>query len=120
MKFYPYERLREGEKVQFKLSRGRRVVAVQVNAIGWSGSHLRDGFRIILKKDIQHPPRGWVQTGHFYGQYIGGHKCGGYQRAPINKFSNDFSAYRGSEALSTRGSKAPSKGGDAIKIFYHF
>ena len=88
--FYPHERIQNGDRVQFKLRGVRRVIGVKVASSGWSGSRSRDGFRIVLKKGIRRPPPGWVQTGYYYGQCIGGHLCPGYRRNPIKRFSIDL------------------------------
>ena len=92
--FYPYERIRRGGQVRFKLPEFSRVIGISVKTSGWSGSHSRDGFHIFLKKNIHRPPVGWVQTGYFYGQCIGGHHCPGYHRKHLQKFSIDLQDVR--------------------------
>jgi hypothetical protein len=89
-KFYPYERIRFGDHIRFKLHRVDRVIGIEVKASGWGGSRRTDGFRIILKKNTRRPPLGWRQTEYFYGQCIGGRKCPGYRRTPINSFTIDL------------------------------
>ena len=88
--FYPYERIRRGSHIRFELPGLMRVISVKVTTSGWSGSHLQDGFRIFLKKDTHRPPIGFIRTGYFYGQCIGGNKCPGYRRNHLKKFSIDL------------------------------
>lgn len=97
--FYPYERLKRGEKVQFNLPERARVIGVQVVTSGWSGSHARDGFRISLKKNIHRRPTDFIQTGYFYGQCIGGRKCPGYSRHHQQKFSIDLKDVRNVKSI---------------------
>lgn len=90
MHFYPYQRLRSGDRVRFKFDRTRKVIGVKVKVEGWSGSHYSDHFRIILKQNVYGPPPDLIQTGYFYGQCIGGYLCPGYRRENIQKFSVDL------------------------------
>ncbi len=89
-KFYPYQRVHGGERVRFKLPRTHHVLGIAVVASGISGSHKQDRFRILLSKNVRRPPEDFVQTGYFYGECIGGHKCPGYRRHPIQRFSIDL------------------------------
>ena len=88
--FIPMSGFAGGGEVRFKLPELRRVIGISVKTSGWSGSHAKDGFQIFLKKNTRRPPVGWVRTGYFYGQCIGGHHCPGYSRKHQQKFSIDL------------------------------
>jgi hypothetical protein len=90
LRLHPYQRIRNGDRVRFRLHRTRRVIGVQVKITGWSGSHAVDHFRVLLAKNVHRPERGWVQTEYFYGKCIGGLHCPGYRRNAIQKFSIDL------------------------------
>ncbi len=92
--FYPYERIRRGGQVRFKLPEPRRIISIKVITSGWSGSRARDGFRIILKKNTHRPPLETIRTGYFYGQCIGGRRCPGYRRTQLKSFTIDLEDVR--------------------------
>ncbi len=92
--FYPYERIQRGDKVRFQLPERARVLGVKVVTSGWSGSHARDGFRILLKKHTHRPPVDLVRTGYYYGKCIGGRRCPGYSRKHRQQFSIDLEDVR--------------------------
>lgn len=92
--FYPYERIRRGGEIRFKLPEPKRIISVKVISSGWSGSHLSDGFRVFLKKNTHRPPIESIQTGYFYGECIGGSQCQGYRRKQLQSFSIDLEDVR--------------------------
>lgn len=90
LNFYPYKRIRHGGKISFEFKRPHRVISVKVTVEGWTSSRHKDGFRVILKKKDPGPPPGYIKTGYYYGQCIGGWACPGYRRHNNQNFSIDL------------------------------